>query len=130
MHIRLKDASRLSAALLLMLAWLSAGCESGEDASANADDAPRVEPAEVSLQPGGAGVPLRVVNGRPPFLWQVVDAELGSLSGTATNAAGSQGWSYAVEVTYTPEPGVFGVNTVTVTDKRGWSASSRLRLEP
>ena len=121
----------LASALLatLVVAFLGMGCESSEGEMPDAAEALRLDPAEATVEPGGAAVTLRVVNGRPPYRWQVADATQGALTGVP-GGNDAPVWTEVNEVNYRAAADADGVNTVTVTDKRGWSATSRMRIAP
>lgn len=97
----------LTLGALLGVALLT-GCE--EDTNLSGADF-RIDPPEATISETDGSVALRVIGGAEPFEWTVSDDTLGAVSGSGSH------------VTYT-RTGQGGVNTVTVTDDRSWTASA------
>ena len=120
MHSKLVPS--FAAALMLALSLLVSGCE--DSSIPDADDAIRLEPAQLTFSRDSMTARLRIVNGQPPYIWRVADATMGKLTGLPADAATVP--THIAEANYERFEGAVGVNTVTVYDKRGWSATSRL----
>lgn len=107
----------LGALLAACLAHL-AGCETNSDVSGtedgSGDPAFSISPSAVTLRVGDTTVKLSAVGGVAPFAWRVSDATLGTVPADIDTRA----------VTYTSTGVKEGINTVTVTDDQGWSASA------
>lgn len=101
---------------------LGAGCESGDNP--DPEHALRIDPSEVRFSQQTTTVTLRAVNGRPPYLWRVSDENMGKITGVPEDAGEKP--TAVAEVNYQRVPGETGVNTVTVIDRRGWSATARM----
>lgn len=90
--------------------WAWVGCDNS-DSTADADF--YVDPADAVATVSSPTVVLTAVGGLEPYTWTVSDSTLGAVTGSGP------------AVTYT-RTGGNGVNTVTVTDERGWTASATI----
>lgn len=86
------------------------GCDHDDDVSGEVFE---VQPRSATLSASETTLELQVIGGTGPFVWTVSDATRGTISGGGRR------------VTYT-RTAVNGVNTVEVTDSRGFSSSSTI----
>ena len=101
--------STMCGVLLAVALCVVLGCEdSGTDGAEFS-----INPAAATLSTNDLTVVLQAVGGHAPLAWSVSDASMGAVSGSGQT------------VTYTRTDSN-GVNVVTVTDDKQWTASSTI----
>lgn len=98
--------------LIAGAAFTFLGCE---DSKIGEGESFSISPSEVTLTEPNQSVTLQVVGGNQPFVWSVSDSNtLGRISGSGHS------------VTYVRTGTANGVNVITVTDDKTWTATARV----
>jgi hypothetical protein len=97
------------------------GCDSDDDLTG---DEIYIKPASYTFRSAEDKMTTLSVHGaKPPFQWKVSDASLGSISGVTADED-----TFTGAANYTRVDSKYGINTVIVTDSRGWQASSVMNV--
>lgn len=105
----------------LLLLFSAAGCDSGDDLTG---DEMYIKPSSYTFRSAVDKMTTLSVHGaKPPFQWKVSDTSMGSISGVTADED-----TFTGAANYTRLDNKYGVNTVIVTDSRGWQASAVMNV--